>query len=186
MQLDINMQVLMLMLLALGASSQHVYYVKPNNSSSCPGQPCLTLDQYASQGTRYFATGTTFLFLAGNHSGNRTVFLESISDVIFRGIETNSDVTVLKAYISCNNVTNFTIQGMVFVPRTADIPDGLFVTILDSKEILFLNTTFQVPSALKNARVRAVYCMNSDVIIINCLFEGNRAHDGAAISLSVT
>jgi hypothetical protein len=79
---------LVLSALALSTSMGSVYYVRPDDSTtvstsmgsvnyvrpddsttvSCPGQPCLTLDQYIQQTATYFTAGSTFAFLDGNHS----------------------------------------------------------------------------------------------------------------------
>ena len=90
--------------------------VKANRSQNCPDQPCHDLQYYASRGAMYFTTGSTFVFLPGNHSINSFILLQNVSDVLFKG---NSDV-IMKCkvptdIIVCKNVTNFVIESVIFM-----------------------------------------------------------------------
>ncbi len=185
--------ILALALLASSASSQCVHYVKPNDSApSCPGQPCLTIDQYASQGDKYFTTGASFLFLPGNYSTSSTVYLQNISDIIFKRKECFSYVIVLcktaKPFILCKSATNITIQGLTFMLSTDDVPGNLpsspALAVFDSKEILLQNLTFQGTAGLSKTPARAANLSHSDVEIISCYFEGNTGYYGGAIYAS--
>lgn len=180
------MQFLVLVLMVhmvSSASLQYVCYVKPNDSSSCPDQPCLTLDQYASQGAKYFTTGTTFQFLDGNHSMHSTVYLQNVSDVILSGKD--SQVTVLckaGSIIRCENTANLTIQYITFMLYTADNLSA--ISFFESNNISFFNLIFQGTSDLAETLVRAAYCNHSEVVIVNCLFEGNTGYYGGAVFAS--
>lgn len=141
----------LLLELVLSGSLEHIYYVKPNSlSSSCPGQPCLTLDMYTTQNSKYFANRSIFLFLAGNHSVHTAIHLKNISDIILRGKRNDSDVTVLcktEVALCCENVSNLTIQGVTFA--ACDIGENLSaLSIINSNKILFLNLKFQGSSDL--------------------------------------
>ena len=70
------------------ASDCKIYYVKPTDDSQteCPKQPninctCLTLYEYARDDERFFPSGSnaTLSFLAGNHSLNTTLTINSAS-----------------------------------------------------------------------------------------------------------
>ena len=110
----------MVQVVALSASTHNVHYVKSVDSSplGCSDQPCLTLDQYNQQTETYFTTGSTFVFLAGNHTINTTVNLTSISEITLRG-ERNSQVNILcgsiEVAILCENVSNLSIEGLAFL-----------------------------------------------------------------------
>ena len=97
-------------------SSSPVRYVRPNYSSplSCPGQLCLTLDQYAQQSTQYFTTGSVFVVLPGNHSLSSTINLANISNITVRG-ELSDCLVIVSRDIRCHGVTNFTIEGLKFL-----------------------------------------------------------------------
>ena len=162
------------------ALSQYINYVKPNDSSvSCPGQPCLTLSQYAHQAARFFTSGASFIFLTGNHSVHSTVLLQNVFDVHLRG---KSNVTVLymdTPTIQCSNVTNLTIEGIMFV-FTRDsihmpIISSYVLSVIDSQEVLLHNLIFQ------QALAGAAYFNHSNVSILESYFEGNVGVNGGSI-----
>ena len=120
---DLRMQSLLLLLifiqiLVLDVSAQNIQYVKPNNSLplNCPSQPCLTLGQYVKESSRYFTSGSTFIFLPGNHSLETTVHLTDISNMTLRGTENNINILYMnEVTIRCISVTNLIIEQLIFV-----------------------------------------------------------------------
>ena len=65
--------VLFLLVYADTANSQVHYYITPSLSVHCPGDPCLTLAQFAADSTSYLGNETdiSLSFLPGNHSLDR-------------------------------------------------------------------------------------------------------------------
>ena len=178
---------LVLLVVVVSSSSSQVRYVKPNSGASgCPGQPCLTLDQYAAEETEYFTTGATFLFLAGNHSIHSTLLLENVSDIVYKEENDSDHIAVFQKaqsnVILCRNVTNLTIQGMIFMPYTGNTYEWLAVlNVLESTDILLHNLTFQGDL---EAPVSAAHFSRSKVLISSCIFEGGRGLDGGALYAS--
>ena len=62
--------VLFLLVCADSANSQVHYYITPSLSVHCPGDPCLTLAEFAANSTRYLGNemNISLFFLPGNHS----------------------------------------------------------------------------------------------------------------------
>ncbi len=176
----ISLQVLLLS----ASSSLQVYYVKPSNLSvSCPGQPCLTIDQYSTQQSKYFTTGSAFQFLTGNHSMYTTIRLRDISDIILRGTQDATLLCKTEMAILCENVSNLTIETMVLASKDDKGMNLSALSIINSKNILLLDVKFQGTYNLKIPK-RAVYFNHSNATIENCLFEGNTAHNGGAMYTS--
>ena len=79
---------LLLLLIALsslsGAWCTDYYYVRPTESTntSCPGQPCLTLNQYNDQSDQYFKSHVIFRFLPGMHHLEKPVIFKSLQSVL--------------------------------------------------------------------------------------------------------
>ena len=178
---------LVLLLIAFGSSTKQICYVRPNNDSSvtCPGynESCLTLDQYAQQTTHQcFSTGSTLLFLPGNHTLYSKVQLENVSDILFSGEGGNDSVRVIlnetKLSIHYVNVTNLQIEGITFCVLHSRIQDLVspLLNIINSTDILLHNLTMQGG--------KAVICNNSNVRIISCLFKANTAYTGGAVSVT--
>lgn len=88
------MQFLVIYILLVPAvSGQQVSYVRANNSFDCHGRyPCFTLDQYAEQA--HFTTGSTFVFLAGNHIVQTSVRVTNVFDITFKREESNNNFYV--------------------------------------------------------------------------------------------
>ena len=168
---------ILIVILLVRSASAHVYYVKLDNyiSQSCPGQPCLTLDQYTRQTPTYFTTGSIFLFLPGNHTLWTTINLTDISDVVFRGLEEqSSDITIIHGNggnISCAGVINLTFDGLTL--KTANLQ------VVRSKGVLLSD------SIILDNDVSALNCSNSTITVNNSHFEGNKGDYGGAIHVEL-
>ena len=68
---------LFLLVYADSAYSQVHYYITPSLNIHCPGQPCLTLAQFAADSTSYLGneTNISLSVLPGNHSLDRELSL---------------------------------------------------------------------------------------------------------------
>ena len=175
------------MIILAWRTSADFHYVKPDNytSQTCPGQPCLTLDQFTQQAATYFTTGSTFLFLPGHHTQWTTVNLTNVSDVEFKGMGT--DVTIIHGNnlsISCWKVNNLTIDELTL--KTT------IIRVFRSKNILIKNSTFLGSSLScnyycligKSKRGGAIYAVLTDLNIINSNFIGNYAFYGGSVYIA--
>ncbi len=175
-----------ILMLLVNAFAQDVYYVKPNDSVACPDQPCSTLDGYAyvHRVTPYFASESRFIFLAGDHSMSIKVHLSNASNVTLRGSPDAYIIHKDGATFQCENVTNLTIERLVFVLNGVEEEDGSSAfRILNSDGIRIVDSIFQGGrNKNRSAFMRALYLIDSAVAIERCLFEGNTATFGGAIS----
>ena len=183
--------VVLALLPASGVSTKEVNFVYPANSSSssCPGQPCLTLGQYTEQTSKYFTTGSVFVFLAGNHTGIGTIYITNVSGVT---LKTNSPaaayILCCKDFsIVCDNVTHLTVAGLSFIyfSMSEGYPNISVLEILNSLNVLISNSTFQGSEDLAQPLTRAVNCTHSTITITSCFFVGNTADHGGAIYVSL-
>ena len=168
--LKMNLLVLStILMLALSTSALNVRYVKPNSSHPCPGQPCLTWDQYTLNIT-YFTTGATFHFLTGNHTVLNSLKLSDTANITITG---NATVTLSNGgYIECVRVADLKVQGLTFVPPTEKSegkqgkPNFNLTDCHDTvlSELAFLGSGV-------NNHVLAI--RGSDVLIINSTFDKN-------------
>lgn len=169
----------LILVVVFSASAQNVHYVKPIYSSflSCPGEPCLTLDQYIfpQDPITYFTTGSVFVFLAGNHSLDTTVSLENVSNITFIGDHGANIVCGNGVTVIFENTANLTIVGIRFVSFPTS-NSGSILLLHNSINFLIAESTFQGCK-----RSRAIYSINSTILVRNCLFEGNSGYRGGAI-----
>ena len=172
------------MLVQVTVLSASTNYVKSDDSSplSCPGQPCLTLGQYNQQIETYFSTGSTFVFLAGNHTINTTVNLTSISEITLRG-ERNTQVIILFSVgvgFLCENVSNLSIEGLAFLSGYMAI-QTVALKIIDSNGVWIHNVGFQRSYSFSKHFTGLHITFSDTITVTSCSFEGNTAYNGGAI-----
>ena len=144
------------------------YYVKPTDNSTvpCPGQPCLTINQYTNFSGKYLETNNSvFTFLPGIHKMQRPMEFQSVSNVTVRASD-NNGVYILQPVQSfkcqnknCINVTfpdrveqvccstlrmvgvsNVTIRGLTVASAVHNV-SGIIIT--QSTNIKVLQNTIQ-------------------------------------------
>ena len=163
------------------SSAHDVYYVMSDApSETCPVQPCLTLSELMEM-DRYFITGSTFVFLAGNHSLNTSLGLADVSDLTLRGDWVNSTASIFlgqNTTLVCENVSNFHIEGLTFILCKYACKIESVLLFLNSNKIIISNSVFQGNEV---AEVRSVFSQNSNITVLNCLFQANGGRNGGAL-----
>lgn len=159
-----------------------VRYVVPSDSSQasmCPGRLCLTLNQFTQQADTYFITGSTFVFLAGNHSLHSALILANVSNMTLRGGSAASFLIGRNHTIRCENVSNIQIQGLTFVLcNIACKPESLYFI---NSQITISECEFHGSKGRQLARVKSICSCFSNITLLNCLFVGNTGSRGGAI-----
>ena len=98
---------------ALSLCGATEYYVRPSESTNtCPAQPCLTLNEYASHSEHYFTSSNIVLkFLPGTHLVNTSICVKSVHNVSFTGVESKKSPQIVlykwsqRKNISCDQPT---------------------------------------------------------------------------------
>ena len=102
-------------------SAQRTYYVTPTPETPCPGEPCHTLSEYATQVGQYFTSNTAFVFLSGNHSLEKSVSIEEQTSLSLTGDSspsaqvTSRIVCSQPASIYFYNISNLVITSLAFI-----------------------------------------------------------------------
>ena len=168
--------------------------------SSCPGQPCLTLGQYAS--IYFFTPGTTLLFLPGSHilEGRLRLDFGGLSNITLRGYSSNQNETAIivcteVVTIQCAHVRELTIEELTFqlnyyIPDQHHYIGNFRVTdgkaalkLISCENVLIYRTTFKsevINMSMLNQRALVMH--NSVVKISICQFKNNMG--GAIASYS--
>lgn len=162
-----------LIIFTLGATERKVRYVLPNASSAqdCPTQPCCSLDQYIKEYIRCFTSDSTFIFLPGNHTLSIPLNITAITNMTFRGAKKDVYSNIKCANtLTLNNITNFHIEGLMFVlnltQQEGKLSSSALVFIYND-EVVITNIIFYTFSNRK-----AIVSVNSNITITNCLFDG--------------
>ena len=91
MAVSIHLLLLLVPVLSLCGATQ--YYVTPTEptKTSCPAQPCFTLNHYTNHSDRYFKSNTVFKFLPGTHLMNRPLEIRDVENISLEASDDNSD-----------------------------------------------------------------------------------------------
>ena len=100
---------------------QQSNYVKPQGNTTCPGDPCLTLQEYAEAASLYFVSNVDFVFIPGTHYLDFSLRLTNLSYVHLQGDSKDNTTHVFFmplakiTFTSCYNITlshlSFTLTG---------------------------------------------------------------------------
>ena len=182
-----QLAVFILLLFSLSAAAiGSIQYVKPDapSSGNCSSHhPCYTLNQYIQESSKYFKTGSTFIFLPGNHSLRGSLNLTAVSELSFNGTENGPEsIIICNDEVTMNNITKLNIEGIVFVLHLFQQDEKISSAFVftNSQEVVIANSVFQKGSI--HPPGRAIVATDSNITIIKCLFEGNTGDDGGAIS----
>ena len=136
--------------LAVHGSATHLYYVQPteqlqNEPNRCEqeiNQPCHSLSYYAR--FRNFTSGSTLVFLPGNHSlSGETLTLLNVSNITLDGRSLANVFSTSNVTIFCKNVHNVKIEGINFY---VDLDSATVLKILDAIAISINRNTFNGPA----------------------------------------
>ena len=91
MAVCVHLLLLLVPVLSLcGATQYYVTPAEPTNTS-CPAQPCHTLNHYTNHSDRYFKSNTVFKFLPGTHLMNRPLEIRDVKNISLEASDDNSD-----------------------------------------------------------------------------------------------
>ena len=159
-------------------------YVTPSANTTCRGEPCLTLNQYAESVSQYFTDDTELVFLSGRHSlDGFLVKLKNVSRFVMR-TESLSDmssdfVIVCRASaFSFKDVNNVTISNLTFLSC------GDMVHFEPSLTIINVEAFTLADSKVIQSDYAAVVAVDSNGILLGSTFEDNVGVAGGAVSSS--
>ena len=164
-------------------TASNINYVRPADSlsSTCPGQPCLTLCQYAQRNN--FTSGTILLFMPGNHSLEITLNLTEISNITLRKKDGNSTANIIctnAGTIDCENVTNLNIEGLQFMILNTSSA----LNLIGCTEIFIAKSNF---TGFSKRTGRAMWLQNTQGTIWKCAFRRTSVRkNGGAILMDGT
>ena len=145
MAVCVHLLLLLVPVLSLCGATQ--YYVTPTEptNTSCPAQPCHTLNYYTNQSDHYFKSNTVFKFLPGTHLLDRPLEIRDVENISLEASDDNSDmypqlvaqftcqqeansdcIKLLHYYVCCSvvwmiNVTDAAIEGISVTMRTPNV-----------------------------------------------------------------
>ena len=81
------------------------YFVKPTNftNDTCPGQPCLTINEYTNDAAYYIKSNTVFMFLPGKHVLLRPIVIREVENISLMATSGKSNTTITTQF-SCEHL----------------------------------------------------------------------------------
>ena len=110
-----------LLLSSLISVMAETYYVTPNSTTPCPqgGEPCLTISQYATKPSNYFASNVSLILLPGNHSLEVDLRIRKLTNLKL-SVQTTSNTSLMESLLTltdvnvrCNPPASFAFQEIV-------------------------------------------------------------------------
>lgn len=175
--LPVTLQFLLLQVVYIACSSSNstlpdIHFIRPTATppSNCPNQPCLTLHQYSQ--TNNFTTGTTLLFLPGNHLSQSVLKLAYVSNITLKGESVaNIICTINVVAIQCKHVKHLRIEGLRFLLNHTSSQLFGISSAFNCHEVLIYNVTFR-GSGNMNMVASAVSLEHSKSTLKGCKFDG--------------
>ena len=101
--LVMNGHFLLLFFAVLQVCSATEYYVKPTEptDTTCPGQPCLTLNEYTNDTDYYIKSNTVFIFLPGKHHMDRPLQVIDLQNVTLKSTDNDNVQSLLVPHFPC-------------------------------------------------------------------------------------
>ena len=133
------------------------YYVKPSQSTECPGQPCETLNYYLKnvKTTINQEKNLTMIFLNGNHSLYFEILTANppIKTAVIRMIGANNNVLIkalsvsgysLEYHMSFVNNNDVSLQNLVVIDFKVVVTSNQPKSILHMSSLKILNFTLDI------------------------------------------
>ena len=167
------------------AQAVRTLYVTPSVNTTCRGEPCLTLNQYAESVSQYFTDDTELVFLSGSHFLGQPFIVRDLEAVLFlhqesTGSEKQPEIACTEPVsISFTNISQVSVSELTFSgcgdnQRTSP-------TLLASSVQGFTMTN----SIMKYSQATAVIILESyKVTLSGNIFESNSGCEGGAIHIS--
>ena len=99
--------------LLCAAQAVSTIYITPSTSTTCSGEPCLTLNQYAVSASQYLTDDNELLFLPGRHLFSHTFVVSRISSFTMQGsYNDNESLLSIPTEIVCTIASSFLFRDI--------------------------------------------------------------------------
>ena len=158
--------VILLALFLVPPVISNVVYVRPNNSTSCPGQPCHTLIEYAAD-VELLPSNTEAIFGIGDHLLNTTLKLENVTNITFTG----NMAKILSYPLGSINIIDVEDITLNFLQcELYENSNIAFISLENAGSVEIANVNFKGMLYFFSDTINTIRSVNSDVKFTNCSF----------------
>ena len=116
------------------------YYIRPTpltTNTSCPGQPCFTLNQYMNNTSHYVQSNTVLNFLPGKHVLERPLHIINVENVTLKSSTAGSGMfSQLHVRFSCENES---LNHCIYTQSAIEMINVTNVVINDISLVLWIS-----------------------------------------------
>ena len=133
---------LVLLAFATLCSCETFYIVPVNSTERCGAEPCLTLDQLASEIWNQHFGDLTLYFIPGQHFLHQHLFINSSGNVKIIGYSSDSNIWLKGNKLTILNVQNIVIERLLFASSNNFTQKAGNIAISSIESLLLNNCTF--------------------------------------------
>ena len=180
------------------------YYIRPaalTTNTSCPGQPCLTLNHYINNTSHYIQSNTVLNFLPGKHVLKRPLHINNVQNVTLKSSTTGSGMpSQLLFKFSCENkslnhciytqsaieminVTNVLINDIILEMWTPNVSGVIVEQSTDVHLQLHIHSVQGNDSLAAGVTVNETRHLYMDGLQVGNLYNGIRIENTSEISI---
>ena len=139
-----HLLVLLIPVLSLCGATE--YYVRPTEptNTSCPAQPCLTLNQYVNDSDHYFQSNTVFKFLPGTHHMDRPVTIGNVHNMSLESF--SNEYPHLVVQFSCETKAHKCLQVSAWKYQFDVCCAAIWLSDIHNVTVKGVNVTVQTPN----------------------------------------
>ena len=141
----------------------------------------LTLSDYV--GDQFFASGTKFLFMNGEHHLRTELHLISLTNITLIGTNSSDIIIHAGAGIVCTNTSGFFLQSLKIIHQgqVGPISSTSYSAIaINMSHFISYNVRFQGLNFIQGSS-RAISIIHSQAAVINCSLYDGYSYKGGAI-----
>ena len=159
---------------------ENTLYIIPDNNTSCPMPPCLTLEAYAINSTHNFnSTNFTLVFLSGIHSLETEIKLTNTSQLTLKGSEAmTSTIHLSFGHFTFIEADGLTIHSLAFRFSLRGEGNETAISFISCENVTLMNVSFDGGA---NTTIRALTSNDSTLEIKESEFLGIESLNGGAI-----
>ena len=152
------------------STTEQIYFIRASGNFPCAAQPCLTLDKFSHNTTRYYAS-ITLQFGAGNHVLNSRFTISHIKKYSMVSKDNISTIVCgeLADGFTFKNVSMITLTNLTFIGCGSDSRSK---AVLQISQVTNTNISF---CTFLNSKGRVIEAIHTNIYTIKCVFKYSSA-----------
>ena len=194
--------VLVLLVSIISVCESAEYFIRPTANTSCPGQPCLTVNQYMKNTGYYMQSNTVLTFLPGKHVLKRPLQMKNVKNVTLKSRTDGSGMysqLVVKfcsengslnhciytqSAIEIINVTNVVITDISLEMWTPNVSGVIVEQSTDVHLQLDIRNVQRSNSRAAGVAVNETSCVYMDRLRVSNLYNGIRLEKTSKVNIT--